>query len=180
MSCIKIKLVTIDIIILILEKNLEDTHFTEDRLNMKINIKKNIKGSKYKQLLSWVSESSTVFSFVTRKDVGISESSTILIERLTEFLVDSYPTNEWLSNEIVDSPIMGHIYFYELNKTTQSILLEISNSLFDWGDDALTDLPEDIAFYDEKKHPVLYVNGHENNAIIEVSSLKEYLKLTLL
>ena len=60
---------------------------------MKINIKKNIKGSKYKQLLSWVSESSTVFSFVTRKDVGISESSTILIERLTEFLVDSYPTN---------------------------------------------------------------------------------------
>jgi hypothetical protein len=129
---------------------------------MKINIKKNIKGSKYKQLLSWVSESSTVFSFVTRKDVGISESSTILIERLTEFLVDSYPTNEWLSNEIVDSPIMGHIYFYELNKTTQSILLEISNSLFDWGDDALTDLPEymkldTIVYRESYSHRVLFL-----------------------
>ena len=150
------------------------------RLKMEKNIKKNIKGNKYKQLLNWVSESSTVFSFVTRKDVGISERSVMLIESLTEFLVDSYPTNEWLSNEIVDSPIMGHIYFYELNKTTQSILLEVSNSLFDWGDDALTDLPEDIAFYDVKRCPVLHVNGHENYAIIEVSSLKEYLKLTFL
>ena len=79
---------------------------------MEKNIKKNIKGNKYKQLLNWVSESSTVFSFVTRKDVGISERSVMLIESLTEFLVDSYPTNEWLSNEIVDSPIIGHIYFY--------------------------------------------------------------------
>ena len=150
------------------------------RLKMEKNIKKNIKGNKYKQLLNWVSESSTVLSFVTRKDVGISERSVMLIESLTEFLVDSYPTNEWLSNEIVDSPIIGHIYFYELNKTTKNILLEVSNSLFDWGDDALTDLPEDIAFYDEKRCPVLHVNGHENYAIIEVSSLKEYLKLTFL
>ena len=64
------------------------------RLKMEKNIKKNIKGNKYKQLLNWVSESSTVFSFVTRKDVGISERSVMLIESLTEFLVDSYPTNE--------------------------------------------------------------------------------------
>ncbi|MEO1783390.1 hypothetical protein BAU18_003010 [Enterococcus diestrammenae] len=152
----------------------------EDRLNMQKNIKKNIKGNNYKKLLNWVSESSTVFSFVIRKDVGISENSIMLIERLTDFIIDSYPTNEWLSNEIVDSPIMGHIYFYELNKTTKNILLEVSNSLFDWGDDNLTDLPEDIAFYDEKRHPVLYVNGHENYAIVNVSSVKEYFKLTFL
>lgn len=143
-------------------------------------LKKNIKGKKYEQLINRISESATMFSFVTREDVGISQNSVNLIDELTDFLITSYPTNQWLSNEIIDSPIIGHIYFYELNSKTINIIVEVSNSLFDWGDDALTDLPEDIAFYNKNKSPILYVNGHENYAVIEISSLKEYLKIVFL
>lgn len=143
-------------------------------------LKKNIKGKKYEQLINRISASTTMFSFVTREDVGISQNSVNLIDELTDFLITSYPTNQWLSNEIIDSPTIGHIYFYELNSKTINIILEVSNSLFDWGDDALTDLPEDIAFYNKNKCPILYVNGHENYAVIEISSLKEYIKIVFL
>lgn len=147
---------------------------------MQKNLNRNIKGNKYKHLKDHISKSSTTFSFVTREDIGISDNSIRLIGRSVEFLVDSYPTNEWLSNEIIDSPIIGHIYFYEFNPVTKNVLLEGSNSLFEWGDNTLSDLPEDIAFYDKEKNPLLYVNGHENYAVIEVSSLKDYLKIALL
>lgn len=146
---------------------------------MKKIIKRNIKGLKYERLLNWLFEFSSTFSFVTRKDVGVSKEAVKLIEELANFLIDSHPTNKWLSNEIIDSPIIGHIYYYELNKETKNILLRNSNSLFGWGDDSLTDLPEDIAFYNKEKEAILYVNGHENYAIINRLSLKEYLKLTL-
>lgn len=146
---------------------------------MKRNINRNIKGNKYKNLINQVSESAVTFSFVTREDIGISDNSIRIIERLTDYLVNSYPTNAWLTNEVIDSPIIGHIYFYKLNSETKNILLEVSNSLFEWGDDALSDLPEDIAFYDKEGKPLLYVNGHENYAVIETLSLKEYLKMTL-
>ncbi|WHZ31694.1 hypothetical protein QNK01_09450 [Desemzia incerta] len=145
---------------------------------MKRNINRNIKGNKYKKLINQVSESAVTFSFVTREDIGISDNSIKLIESLTDSLVKSYPTNEWLTNEVIDSPIIGHIYFYKLNSETKNILLEVSNSLFGWGDDALSDLPEDIAFYDKEEKPLLYVNGHENYAVIETLSLKDYLKMT--
>ena len=112
---------------------------------MQKNLNRNIKGNKYKQLKDHISKSSTTFSFVTREDIGISDNSIRLIGRSVEFLVDSYPTNEWLTNEIIDSTIIGHIYFY-----------------------------------DKEKNPLLYVNGHENYAVIEVSSLKDYLKIALL
>lgn len=143
-------------------------------------IKKNIKGLKYERLLNWLFEFSSTFSFVTRKDVGVNKEAIKLIEELANFLIDSHPTNKWLSNEIIDSPIIGHNYYYELNKETKDILLENSNTLFDWGDDFLTELPEDIAFYKKDRESILYVNGHENYAIVNISSLKEYLKLTLI
>lgn len=147
---------------------------------MEKRLKKNIKGKKYGQLINRISESATMFSFVTREDVGVSQNSVKLIEELNDFLITSYPTNQWLSNEIIDSPIIGHIYFYKLNSQTLNIILEASNSLFDWGDDALTDLPEDIAFYNKDKCPILYVNGHENYAVIANLSFKECLKTVLL
>lgn len=147
---------------------------------MKRNINRNIKGNKYKNLINQVSESAVTFSFVTRQDIGISDNSIRIIEQLTDYLVKSYPTNEWLTNEVIDSHIIGHIYFYKMNLETKNVLLEVSNSLFEWGDDALSDLPEDIAFYNKEGKPLLYVNGHENYTVLEALSLKEYLKMLLL
>lgn len=155
-------------------------YYKEDSLGMKKNIRKNITGMRYEHLLNWMEDSAAIFSFVTRKDIGISKNSENLIEKLGRFLIDSYPTNNWLSTEIIDNPIIGHIYFYEFNEETKEILLEISNSLFDWGDDSISDLPEDIAFYNNERSPILYVIGHENEAIMTISSIKDYFKLTFL
>lgn len=119
-----------------------------------------IKGPNYNKLLDLLKTHAYMFAFVTRTDVGINHKKQNIVNLFTPYLLDDYETNSWHSNEVKNYKLIGHIYFVELNEETINLLKSHSKSLFEWGDGKF--LPEDLAFFDKKKRPVLTVNGHEN------------------
>lgn len=131
-----------------------------------------IKGNEYVELLKILEKEADIFSFVTRKDIGISHSTREIIKILEPYLLSSKKTNLWLTCEVINYKKIGEIYYYIFNEDTLKILLDISDSLFEWGNNV--ELPEDIAFLTKKQEPLLAVNGHEKYFFISGNVKEKY------
>lgn len=125
--------------------------------------KRNISGRQYQDYLTAQLAVANKFSFVTRFDVGVFEQAENLLAALQPFFIRKAVTTSWLANEVFpeNDEIMAEIYEYQLNDQSLAVLLNHSNSLFDWGDGALSELPEDLALY-HNDTPIFSVNGHEH------------------
>lgn len=124
---------------------------------------KNVKSKGYVKLIEYVFSQSTSFSFTIRDDVGMTSVQEELVKSLGSTLISVERTNRWGDTELLGEGSLASVYSYPTNEITKEIILSNSNSLFSWGDDRLSDLPEDLCFY-YNKQAILITTGHENYA----------------
>lgn len=139
---------------------------------------KNVKSEAYIKLIEYVFSQSTSFSFTIRDDVGMNSVQENLVGILGNTLMSVERTNKWGDTELLEEGSLASVYSYPTNETTKEIILSNSNSLFSWGDDRLSNLPEDLCFY-YNEQAILITNGHENYAKIffyEKDQEKKYKK----
>lgn len=127
-------------------------------------IYENITDQEYHSLLDLLMLNADMVSFVTRTDIGINHHKKSIVEAFKPYLLEDYKINSWYSTEVKSWKKVGHVYYFDFNDETLLLLKKVSSSLFEWGES--NHLPENIAFFDKKKNPILIVNGHENYFII--------------
>lgn len=118
----------------------------------------NLDGFTYQQLLNWALEECESFSVVSREGED-SDSEQEVIESLKPFLIEEVLTNKWPGTEVFSKPV--HVLrFYKLNSKSVSVLSE-AGSLFSW---LSPDRPEDLAFYKKDRRVWFGSVAHENMA----------------
>ena len=115
--------------------------------------------SRYSELLEELLKIANTFSFVIRSNYAITESENIILETFEKYLLLREEVESWPGTILLYGK-RAHIFYYSFNQETLSLLLKISNDLFEW---LHPYKPEDLCFYKNKK-PVFVSISHERDS----------------
>jgi hypothetical protein len=138
-------------------------------------IKKNPTKDRYRALLDLAFAHSDCFQLVLRKDMGVSINYyDDLLRDLDIFLIEKKELSEWASQKLGDNNT-AFVFFYKSRIEAKDILLNISDSLFEW---VHPKLPEDLSFINNGS-VWLSTCSHENYSVIisdDEQNTLEYLR----
>jgi hypothetical protein len=123
-----------------------------------IDITKEPRDETYRTLIDYLGSRCSIFSLVWREQLSFDESARLIANQLQPFLIREERTNEWPGTRLFESMAMVRYY-----RSTQDSLALLKNqiSLFGW---LASDLPEDLAFYDESETCAFASISHEKDA----------------
>ncbi|MBS4210009.1 hypothetical protein [Bacillus sp. FJAT-50079] len=102
------------------------------------NVVENPTDSIYRQLIKVLCANSDQFYFVTRKELTYNRE---MLDQFHAYTIETYKTKKWANTITKGSP--ATVYVIEANRDTCKLLLQLSNSLYDW---VAPNLPEDLTF----------------------------------
>lgn len=97
----------------------------------------NPKGEVYQQLIKTLCELSDKFYFITRKELKHDKE---VLKQFEPHMIETYKTKKWANTITTSAP--ATVYVIESNEETCHLLLQFSDSLYDW----VAPLPEDLTF----------------------------------
>lgn len=105
---------------------------------------------------------SNMFSFTIREGFKSTATIEMLLNDLSNYLIDKTIVNEWPGTKL----LLGNasLFKYHLNDQTIFILSNYSNDIFDW---VLPNLPEDLILYKDDK-PIFISITHEKELYLEI------------
>ncbi|MEK6627408.1 MAG: hypothetical protein AABY53_02185 [Bdellovibrionota bacterium] len=127
-----------------------------------INLKKDISGEDYFQLIDFLSIKSKKFCFIIRDD----QTSSLVekfIESLKDSLIKTSKVSEWPGTKLIE----GQVTQFEYNLTQQNIIkIKDVGGLYNW---IAPYFPEDVFFKNEFDQVLLGSISHEKDAWLELS-----------
>ncbi len=144
-----------------------------------IAIKNNPTGKTYEALLDFLFKTCDQFQLVVRTDIlQYKDSFKDLDEWFGNSFIETLDQHEWPSTNLFDD--IAKVYYFKTTDEAKNILLEKSNSLFDW---SLPNLPEDLCFFkddeaylsvsSELEEIYIYPTSHDEiREIKEIDGLK--------
>ncbi|MEY8192391.1 stage III sporulation protein AH [Peribacillus simplex] len=115
----------------------------------------------YTDLINLAFDTCDRFHLVIRKDMGPLDMFKDFLKQLDSSLIEVKEESEWASNILADGE-KAFVYYYHTDSSAKAIILDATNSLYDW---VYPQLPEDLSFFKNGKE-WLATNSHEQECYI--------------